>query len=145
MEKAMLRKASFTSILVAFAFFAAGTGIGGAPATSTDEAGHTRYAVANASPELVAAIRANDIARVKAILATGVKIDSEQDDSLGIAIHASSDRIVELLLHAGANVNSKDAYGCTPLTWAVYEDRADIVNRLLERGARLIRQPERCP
>ncbi|KAK7867803.1 hypothetical protein R5R35_001215 [Gryllus longicercus] len=42
---------------------------------------------------------------------------------------------VRRLIHSGAYVNYTDRYGSTPLVYAVFNDHADVVSLLLQRGA----------
>jgi ankyrin repeat protein len=42
---------------------------------------------------------------------------------------------VRNLLSKGANVNSRDNYGDTPLTWAAVNCHLEVVRLLLEKGA----------
>ncbi|KAH7000722.1 ankyrin repeat-containing domain protein [Ilyonectria destructans] len=43
--------------------------------------------------------------------------------------------IVKLLLEKGADVEAKDEYGRTPLSWAAEDGHEDIVKLLFEKGA----------
>ena len=43
--------------------------------------------------------------------------------------------MVELLLEKGADVESKDTEGQTPLSWAAKNGHEAVVNVLLEKGA----------
>jgi ankyrin repeat protein len=44
---------------------------------------------------------------------------------------------VKLLLEKGAEVESKDKYNQTPLSWAAYEGHETVVNLLIQSGAEL--------
>ena len=41
------------------------------------------------------------------------------------------------LLQKGANIEAKDNLGWTPLIWAAYQGRTDVVTLLLEKGANI--------
>jgi ankyrin repeat protein len=43
--------------------------------------------------------------------------------------------VVELLLEKGADVESKDIFGKTPLSWAAWNGHEEAVKLLLEKGA----------
>lgn len=45
------------------------------------------------------------------------------------------DRIIELLIKAGADLNHQDYRGRTPLTWAMMRNRYDIAYHFLQAGA----------
>jgi hypothetical protein len=86
-----------------------------------------------ASP-LVQAVRNDDLAALKTILAAGC--DLEAKDSAGLTAlaavfdstvyaprHTNRYKIFEALIDAGANPNTTDKYGCTPLMfclWRIY-------------------------
>ncbi|CAH8492200.1 unnamed protein product [Dicrocoelium dendriticum] len=49
--------------------------------------------------------------------------------------------ICEYLLSKGADLNSVDKYGVTPLLAAIYEDHVACVRVLLEKGAQFVKTP----
>jgi ankyrin repeat protein len=42
--------------------------------------------------------------------------------------------VVKLLMEKGVNPNSKDCRGCTPLSYATWNDHEAVVKLLLEKG-----------
>lgn len=46
-------------------------------------------------------------------------------------------KMVDLLINAKADVNSMDDKGCTPLHVACKFGRTEIIQRLIEKGARI--------
>jgi ankyrin repeat protein len=57
------------------------------------------------------------------------------DDELFVAALIGDLIKVQTLLENGANPNTKDNNGWTPLHWAAFKDYVDVVRVLLERGA----------
>ena len=55
--------------------------------------------------------------------------------SIIISENVGKDKIVKCLVNAGANVNSKNVNGHTPLMFAVYHSNINIVSFLIENGA----------
>jgi ankyrin repeat protein len=89
------------------------------------------------SPELFIAIGHQDAAAVKALLARGVDANSQNTlgmSALQIAAAVGNMEMVQTLLAAGADVNHASVYG-TPLTFAAFDSRPEIVKLLLEKGA----------
>jgi ankyrin repeat protein len=83
---------------------------------------------------------------VRLLLDHGAKVDAENDDGeTPLSIVSGGEyrsrskgvRIAQLLLERGADVNGKPRALWTPLTWASYRGRLDIVRLLVDRGARL--------
>ncbi|MDE2337607.1 MAG: ankyrin repeat domain-containing protein [Alphaproteobacteria bacterium] len=94
--------------------------------------------------DLMDAVESNDIGRVKELLVAGADINADVDcggfgkmTALAKAIMRSgSMEMITLLLDNGANIEAVRSYnGLTPLMQAVLNDRADVVELLLERGA----------
>ncbi|KAG5444682.1 Myotrophin [Clonorchis sinensis] len=50
--------------------------------------------------------------------------------------------ICEYLLSKGADVNTPDDYGVTPLLAAIYENHIDCARVLLEKGAKFLNTPD---
>jgi ankyrin repeat protein len=50
--------------------------------------------------------------------------------------------IVQVLLAAGANPNTRNKYGWTPLMWAAGQGYSEIVRSLIASGARLNAQDQ---
>mmetsp|Transcript_21734 Transcript_21734/g.64895 ORF Transcript_21734/g.64895 Transcript_21734/m.64895 type:complete len:570 (+) Transcript_21734:205-1914(+) len=64
-------------------------------------------------------------------------VDKERRTALHWATvqDATSAKVVQMLLKAGANIGARDIEGMTPLHWAVYHDSAEICILLLKAGA----------
>jgi ankyrin repeat protein len=93
---------------------------------------------AAAQGSLVAAIEANDVAAVRALVDKRVDVNAVQADGT-TALHWAVDRdsveIVGLLIRAGANVKAANRYGATPLWLAALNGNAVVINMLVEAGA----------
>jgi ankyrin repeat protein len=73
-----------------------------------------------------------DVAELKKLLASGVKVDA-RDERGNTPLHwAQTEEIAKVLLKAGAKVYVRDEYGCTPLHYA---KTAEIAEVLLSAGA----------
>lgn len=74
---------------------------------------------------------------VKLLLDAGANLGvDENNSSLQSPLHELYDqKIVRMMLEAGADVNVKDKYGCTPLHYAACEDDLAVAKILLESGA----------
>jgi ankyrin repeat protein len=72
--------------------------------------------------ELVAALRARDVARVEIVLRSGASPDERVDDwavtPLMLAAELNYPEIVQVLLDAGANLEAKDRVNATALMYA---------------------------
>jgi len=87
---------------------------------------------------LTEAVRTNDIVKVKALIATGVDVNSR--DKLGeTPLHVAAVRgykeISTLLIAKGADVNAEDESGLTPLHAAAWMGHKEIVSLLIAEGA----------
>ena len=90
--------------------------------------------------ELHRAAKANDAARVTALIAAGAEIDARdkaQRTPLLAATRANAIDAARLLIEAGANVNAKDNIRDTPFLYAGAEGRLDILRLILRAGANL--------
>lgn len=95
------------------------------------------------SQQLIEAVNAGDVARVRDLIAQGADVDAR--DAYGAtalmnAAHSGNLEMVETLLAAGAEVDAKDELGWTALMKACFnaeQDRGfpDIVSRLIKAGA----------
>ena len=93
---------------------------------------------AHLEPDLTAAVRAGDVARVHTLLAAGADVNAPQGDgatALHWAAHRNDAETAALLIAAGADVDAANALGATPLWLAATNGSAPIVARLLEAGA----------
>lgn len=101
------------------------------------EAGHP----SNRLPDLWTAVRHGDLKEIQAALASGAKINA-QDDAHGItplswaAMSGNKDAVV-FLIEAGADVNVRNSDGATPLIAAAFFGRSEVIKALLEHGARV--------
>jgi ankyrin repeat protein len=85
---------------------------------------------------LYVAIRANDLAGLKALLAQGTSAnaaDRREITPLMYAAEIGSLEAMKVLLDHGANVNAQNAFGSTALMWSVTDPRK--VRLLLDHGA----------
>ena len=90
--------------------------------------------------ELHLAAKANDVARLKNLLASGAGIDARDADqrtALLIATHADAFDAARVLIQAGADVNAKDNIHDTPYLYAAAEGRLEILKLCLTAGANL--------
>jgi ankyrin repeat protein len=93
---------------------------------------------ATAQDRLIEAIRADDVATVRALLEKRVDVNAVQADgttALHWAVDRESGEIVQLLIRAGANVMATNRYGATPLWLASLNGNAGTIGMLLEAGA----------
>jgi hypothetical protein len=99
----------------------------------------TARPAAASEQELLRAVRAGDLAAVKALLDKGVPVDAKfryDRTALSFAADRGHAEIVKLLLDRGANVNAEDTfYKVTPLFWAADHSHVEVVRILLARGA----------
>ena len=103
------------------------------PGTSRAQSGR-----APGVPPLVAAVRAQDGAAVRALLAAGVDVNAPQPDgatALHWAVHREDDETAEALIRAGADVGAANDLGVTPLLMACRRGHGALVARLLAAGA----------
>ena len=89
--------------------------------------------------KLLEATRAEDIASVKALLEEGADVNAKyryDATPLFFAADRGNAELVQLLIDRGATINAKDTfYGVTPLQWASFNERTDVVKILLKSGA----------
>lgn len=94
--------------------------------------------LAAASPDLAAAIAADDTTAAEAALAAGADANAVLDygeTPLARAVEAQDPDLVATLLRHGARADGADASGLTPLALACERGGAGIVKQLLEAGA----------
>jgi len=92
------------------------------------------------SKELSAAVRKQDLAAVKQLLAKSKKNANSRDPDLGItalawAAYHGNVEIARLLIAAGADVNGKNEDGSRPLHAAAFTGHAAVLELLLKQGA----------
>ena len=91
-----------------------------------------------ATPPLISAVRAADLAAVRGLLAGPVDVAAPQPDgatALHWAVHRESPEIADLLLAAGADIDAANDLGVTPLLMACARGHGALVERLLASGA----------
>ena len=91
-----------------------------------------------AEPDLIATVRAGDVAGARALIAAGGDVNAPQGDgatALHWAAHRDDLDAATLLIEAGADVDAANALGATPLWLAATNGGAAILERLLEAGA----------
>ena len=89
-------------------------------------------------PPLIVAVRAVDVAAVRALLAEAVDVNARQPDgatALHWAMHREHVEIADLLIGAGADVDTANDLGVTPLLMASARGHGELVERLLAAGA----------
>jgi ankyrin repeat protein len=90
---------------------------------------------------ILGAVKMGDIEVVRALLDLGVPVDFALTNGvtmLGYAVFGNDLPLARLFIERGANVNSVDKQGMTPLLWAANIDFGDsaMVDLLLKAGAR---------
>ena len=87
---------------------------------------------------LLQAAKAKDASAVRALLKSGIDVNTAQGDgatALHWAVHNDDPAIVDLLLRAGARPNAADDLGVTPLYLACTNRNAPMVEKLLANKA----------
>jgi uncharacterized protein len=93
---------------------------------------------AGPEPEVVAAVKAGNVASVRALVARKADVNATEVDgtsALHWAVRAGDASSAELLIRAGARVDTANRYGVTPLSLAARIGRADLIDLLLKSGA----------
>jgi hypothetical protein len=94
---------------------------------------------ADVKDDFFAAVRANNIPAVEALLAKGVDVNTKfryDQTALFPACDKGYTEMVKFLIAHGAKVDVEDTfYHATPMTWALEHGHAEIVKILLEKGA----------
>jgi len=94
--------------------------------------------IASAQSPLIAAVRDNNVAAVRAALDKKADVNTVAPDgttALHWAVEHDATEIVRLLIRAGANVKATNRYGATPLWLASLNGNAATIGLLLEAGA----------
>ncbi|KAJ8939350.1 hypothetical protein NQ318_005711 [Aromia moschata] len=85
------------------------------------------------SGDFVWAIKNGDLEQVKDI------VEKKEVDGRPLILYAADygqADVIEYLISAGADVNSKDKHGITAILAAIWEGHKDCVKLLLEKGAK---------
>ena len=89
--------------------------------------------------EIHVAVRAGDLAKIKALVAEDPKVVNEKDSRgrtpLHFASNAGHTEIIKFLIANGADVKATDPDGYTPLIWAASAGQADAARALIAGGA----------
>src|SRR5262245_50263771 len=91
------------------------------------------------SQELITAVKKQDLAKVKRLLAAGANPNAKDEDEISALVYAAdvgSVPICEALLQAGAKINDEKG-GSSALYSAVESDQTALVKLLLSKGASL--------
>ena len=92
-----------------------------------------------AASELSDAVRADDLAKVNALIAAGA--DVKKGDTFGTPLHTAVARgnvgIVKALLDAGANIEAKGVGAAHPLHFAALSNQPAAAALLIQRGAKI--------
>ena len=81
------------------------------------------------------AAKAGDVAEVKKLLASGVKVGAKEEERGWTPLHLATLEVAKVLLKAGAKVDARTTAGVTPLHTAAWTGRADVIKFLLSAGA----------
>jgi Ankyrin repeats (3 copies) len=88
---------------------------------------------------LLLAVRTGDVAALKAVLASGVNVNTKfryDRMALSFAADRGNVEVVKVLLDAGADVNARDTfYGMDAMSQALNKKHTAIVRMLLKKGA----------
>jgi ankyrin repeat protein len=93
---------------------------------------------ADGEPAIVAAAKAGDLARIRALLREKVDVNQPEADgttALQWAVHRNDRQAIELLLGAGAAADAANRYGVFPLHLAAVNGSAPVIERLIRAGA----------
>lgn len=93
---------------------------------------------AAAETALIAAVRAGDVSRVRALLQDPTAVNAAEPDgttALHWAVRRHDLAIADQLIRAGADVQAANRYGATPLAAASADGQSELIVRLLEAGA----------
>lgn len=97
------------------------------------------------SSELIATVKAGDLAAVQRLVAAGADSNARDEDgatALMLAAHAGSLPLVTALIAAGANLEAPIGYGVRPLMLAAGYGETAIVEVLLKAGADVLARNE---
>ena len=93
---------------------------------------------AGAQVAIVDAIKAGDVARVRALVDKRADVNATQQDGttpLHWAVDRDQPEIAQMLIRAGANVKAANRFGATPLWLASLNGNAKTIAMLIEAGA----------
>ena len=92
--------------------------------------------LSQSSKPLFEAIRNNDVAQVRSLIAGGADINSRDEDSDNVFMYAalySSPETMQMLLQKGVDINARNKSGETALMWCMHDRKK--IDLLLKNGA----------
>jgi uncharacterized protein len=93
---------------------------------------------AGPTPDLVAAVKAGNVAAVRTLIERKADVNATEVDgtsALHWAVRAGDLATSELLIRAGAHINAANRYGVTALSLAARNGRAELIDLLLKSNA----------
>ena len=94
--------------------------------------------VANTDSPLLSACNAGRVDAVRALIELGADVHDRNGDGETPLHRASHAACVDLLLCAGADLEARDARGCTPICTVSRYDKAEVILRMADLGADLV-------
>lgn len=86
---------------------------------------------------LFAAVQKSNLAIIDRLLKSEVDLKAKNSNGQTVLIRAAKPEVVERLLTAGANIDTQDDQGWTPLMMAVFNGDFEVTEKLLEKGANI--------
>lgn len=90
------------------------------------------------------AVRANDVAKVRSLLADGTSPNQSDEDGATTGMHIAAEsgnlQLMAILYKAGGDVNERDPIGSTPLDHAAEHDQVEAAKLLIQMRARVDQQ-----
>jgi uncharacterized protein len=87
------------------------------------------------------AAEANDVNKVRALLASGNSVNQTEEDSQRTGLHTAAIngnlQIAAILIKAGGRVDARDNLGNTPLIYSADHDHVELAKLLLDVGAQI--------
>jgi ankyrin repeat protein len=87
------------------------------------------------------AAQANDVAKIRSLLADGTSPNQTDENGGTTGLHVAASignlQIIAILYKAGGDINQRDAVGSSPLDYAAEHDRLEAVKLLIEMKARI--------
>lgn len=93
---------------------------------------------AGPTPDLVAAVKAGNVAAVRTLIERKFDVNATEVDgtsALHWAVRAGDLATTDLLIRAGAHINAANRYGVTALSLAARNGRAELIDLLLKSNA----------
>lgn len=87
------------------------------------------------------AAEANDVNKVRALLASGNSVNQTEEDSQRTGLHTAAIngnlQIAAILIKAGGRVDARDNLGNTPLIYSADHDHVELAKLLMDVGAQV--------